>query len=99
MAELGYPPTLTLHGLRAGWASWRYAIGQGFDSLREDGLWRSDDCLRVYIDVISAATTDASESEWLGLVQHLGISFHQWLLLGAVRSPPPPTYTGTENHS
>ena len=49
--EAGFTP----HCMRAGWASHRFATGQPFTELREDGRWKSDCALRAYLDAIAAA--------------------------------------------
>jgi len=54
---LGLPPDWTPHGLRAGFASWRFASGQQFAELREDGRWVSDASLRIYLDTIAVMDT------------------------------------------
>jgi len=50
--RLGVQPIWTPHCPRSGWASWRWACGQDFPGLREDGRWTSDSSLRVYLDQI-----------------------------------------------
>ena len=43
------------HSARAGWASARFAAGQPFTELQEDGRWRSPAALRIYLDAVAAA--------------------------------------------
>jgi len=48
------PEGISPHSWRAGWASWRHSPGQQFADLREDGGWRSDGALRIYLDMVTA---------------------------------------------
>jgi len=50
--RIGVTAKWTPHCPRSGWASWRWACGQSFPDLREDGRWTSDASLRVYLDQI-----------------------------------------------
>ena len=54
---LQLPLSWTPHSPRAGWASWRWAHGHDFVSIREDGRWTSDTSLRIYLDTVSAASS------------------------------------------
>jgi len=80
--EAQLPEGPTPHSWRAGWASWRHSLGQQFADLREDGRWRSDAALRVYLDMVTA--TDLLEDPrvrarmpWL---RELEATLHQWLV-------------------
>jgi len=53
LSEARTPQRFTPHCPRAGWATTRFAQGQPFVSLREDGRWRSVTYLRIYLDVVT----------------------------------------------
>ena len=55
--EAGYSP----HSPRAGFATESIAEGADFVSVREAGRWLSDTSLRVYLDVVGAASLAASQ--------------------------------------
>ena len=56
---LGIPQIgFTSHSGRAGFASEARPGGRDFVEIREEGRWLSDSSLRVYIDVVSAASID-----------------------------------------
>ena len=73
----------TPHCPRAGWATYRHTSGQSFTSLREDGRWRSDDSLRVYLDVVANTNTLESPDirRQLPFLQHLDVTLEQWLVV------------------
>ena len=50
--EAGYTP----HSPRANFATEPFAEGQDFVSVREGGSWLSDTSLRVYLDLVGAAS-------------------------------------------
>jgi len=77
----GLPPS-TPHVARAGWASWRYAIGQPVPELCEDGRWKSLSALRCYLDVISAVDqlAEPSVASRLGRLKQLESTLHLWLV-------------------
>ena len=78
----GYVGRYSLHCARAGWASWRYAAGQPFADLQEDGRWRSPAALRVYLDVVAAVDTfaDPDIGRRLPYMQSLEASLPRWLI-------------------
>ena len=50
--EAGYTP----HSARAGFATESIAEGRDFVSVRESGRWLNDTSLRVYLDLVGAAS-------------------------------------------
>ena len=60
LKQLGLDGRWAPHGVRAGWASWRFSTGAPFTEIREDGRWASDTSCRLYLDVIA---TDAALSD------------------------------------
>jgi len=72
----------TPHSPRAGWATARHAQGQSFPDLREDGRWRSDASLRIYLDVVSNFNTLAADDIRLQLdfLRHLSETLESWLV-------------------
>jgi len=66
----------TTHCPRAGWATFRFISGQPFADLREDGRWRSDNALRVYLDVIAnhATLSAADVQAQLVVLRHLAVT-------------------------
>ena len=75
------PAGITPHAARAGWASARYAAGQSFPDLREDGRWRSETALRIYLDTVTA--TDLLETErfraMIPFLTQLEVTLFSWL--------------------
>ena len=71
----------TPHCPRAGWATHRYLSGRPFVSLREDGRWRSDSSLRVYLDVVANTNLlDAPDvHRQLSFLQYLSDTLETWL--------------------
>ena len=64
--SVGYTP----HSPRAGFASQARAGGMDFVELREQGRWLSDSSLRVYLDVLGAASLEC-EMKLKGLHEHM----------------------------
>jgi len=81
LAEARIPQRYTPHCPRAGWATTRFAQGQSFVSLREDGRWRSDTSLRIYLDVVSNQDSLllAGISEQVQYLRALARSIEEWL--------------------
>ena len=78
------PPSVTPHAARAGWASAPHGAGQPFADLREDGRWRTDASLRVYLDLVAASDllTDPLHANKLAMLRHLDLTLTQWLQIG-----------------
>jgi len=71
----------TPHSARAGWASARYAAGQPFAELQEDGRWRSPASLRIYLDAVATADylNEPHMMTRLPWLRSLDASMHVWL--------------------
>ena len=77
----GHAPDYTPHSLRAGWATWRFMLGQPVPEMMLDGRWRSEAALRTYLDATAAA--EAAETPLIrGRQQwytHLEATLLAWL--------------------
>ena len=83
LAELAIDIRFTPHCPRAGWATFRHTAGQAFTDLREDGRWRTDSSLRVYLDTVSNCNVLAAPAvaRQLGWFHSLAESLPSWLTL------------------
>ena len=81
--ELGIAIRFTPHCPRACWATFRHTSGQAFSDLREDGRWRSDASLRVYLDTVSNTNvlSDPSIARRLDWYRMLADTLPSWLRL------------------
>ena len=59
--NVGMVPRWSGHCARAGWATTRWMEEQNFPKLREQGRWKSDASLRIYLD--SVAIMDLEQTE------------------------------------
>lgn len=57
-AQAGLAGSYTPHSPRAGFATESVAEGQDFVTVREGGRWLSDSSLRIYLDLVGAASLD-----------------------------------------
>ena len=78
---LGIHTHWTPHSSRAGWASWRWAHGQSYPELKDDGRWHSDESLRRYLDVVAADAHMMSNElmAYTPLVRNLEMTIRTWL--------------------
>jgi len=83
LSQAGIAERYTPHCPRAGWATTRHTRGQPFADLREDGRWRSDNSLRIYLDVVAnQQTLDTPDIvAQLPFLRHLAATIEQWLVL------------------
>ena len=67
----------------ARWCSARHLAGQSFSNLREDGRWKSDNSLRIYLDAVASIFEDDPRvTPFLPMVEQLESSFFwEWYLL------------------
>jgi len=83
LADLDIDLRFTPHCPRAGWATYRHTVGQPFADLREDGRWRTEASLRVYLDAVSntnalAVPSVARQLDWF---RTLASTLPSWLKL------------------